>query len=73
MDKTRIGGFLDTVTTGMRLMLSQELVDADRDLPLVHLNAEVFIELPVGRRFIAHFQQLLIIYIFYIHDSGSKL
>ena len=49
MDETCVGCLLDTVAAGVRLVLGEELIDANRVLPLVHLYTEVFIELTVIR------------------------
>ena len=47
MDKTCIGSLLDTITTRMRLMLGNILINTYGDLPFVHFHTEMFIKLSV--------------------------
>ena len=66
MDEACIGSLLDTVTTGMGLMLRQELVYADRHLSLIHFYPEMLVEFTVG--FIANrLQQFVVFQIYVFH------
>ena len=61
VNKTGIGGFLDSVTAGMGLMLCQELVDTYGHLTFIHFYTEVFIQrLAITCRF-SGVEQLVVI------------
>ena len=64
VDEARVGGLLYAVAAGVGLMLGQELVDAHRLLPAVHLYAEVLIQLAAG---LAVIKQLHILQLYVVH------
>ena len=49
--ETCISCFLDSIARGVRKMLRHILVDADRHLTMIHLHAQMLIELTVRRLF----------------------
>ena len=44
MNETGIGSFLDSVTAGMRLVLSKELINTYGHLTFIHFYPEVLIQ-----------------------------
>ena len=44
MDKPCIGSLLDAVTTGVRLMLNQVLINTDRHLTFIHFHTKMFVQ-----------------------------